>query len=224
MRPATPIAWRRRHVRSPSLSDALEGIRASQFAAPGGRYATIRDLADLGLARSPAKHPAIPAASGACASCPKCAGTKFTQVAWLDEDFVRSTCACGATGRVRGSILEEVPLPASARRSVPPLAPLLMAINAVSAAVYDPGESCAAQGTGGRLRPGESATSQTQGGECPASALRSVPPRQSSSASDASPPARSSPAVAVRLAAACWRASSRAARSAGRAFLRWVAL
>lgn len=53
-------------------------------------------------------------------SCPRCASASLSWVDWLSESFERWYCACGATGRALESGCEEVPLPASLRRSAPP--------------------------------------------------------------------------------------------------------
>lgn len=54
--------------------------------------------------------------------CPRCSATSLTSISWAVEDFVRLYCACGATGRLSRdgeSAFEEVPLPASMRKSEP---------------------------------------------------------------------------------------------------------
>lgn len=81
-------------------------------------------------------------------TCPSCAGTSLTHVAWLEESFVRWYCDCGATGRpaLSGEAdLVEVALPTPHRR-----APGQASVSPDAASVYDPATDRVALPTSGR--------------------------------------------------------------------------
>lgn len=100
---------------------AVQAMRARREWRQSQMYATLKRIR---CAPAELDFPAISTSESVDgAPCPSCGSARLTHIVNFAENFERWTCSCGATGRPAaspGSPLEEVPLPASVRRSAPP--------------------------------------------------------------------------------------------------------